>query len=94
MFGLTPVHLIIILVVVLLVVGPGKLPEVGAALGKSIREFRNATGDIRESVQLDAPAAPTPPAQPASTPLGAPEHVASAAPIDTTKPMSPPTNTL
>ena len=40
MGALTPAHLIIILVVALLVLGPGKLPETGAALGRSIRDFR------------------------------------------------------
>ena len=44
MFGLTPAHLIIILVIALIVVGPGKLPEVGSAIGKSIREFQKAVG--------------------------------------------------
>jgi sec-independent protein translocase protein TatA len=40
--GLTPTHLILVLAIALLVVGPGKLPEVGAALGRSIMEFRSA----------------------------------------------------
>jgi len=39
---LSPAHLIIILVVVVLVIGPGKLPETGAALGHAIRGFRRA----------------------------------------------------
>jgi sec-independent protein translocase protein TatA len=37
---LQPTHLILILVIVLIVFGPGKLPEVGGSLGKSIREFK------------------------------------------------------
>ena len=77
-----PVELVIILVIALLVIGPGKLPDVGSALGKSIREFRKAASDVQESVKLDAPiapAVPTPaaPAVPAPTP-GAP---APAAPV-------------
>jgi sec-independent protein translocase protein TatA len=32
-------HLLIILVITLIVIGPGKLPEVGGAIGKSFREF-------------------------------------------------------
>ncbi len=36
-------ELIIVLVIVILVFGVGKLPEVGGALGKGIREFRKAT---------------------------------------------------
>src|SRR5450756_1391186 len=55
MEGLSPLHLIIVLVIAVLVLGPGKLPEVGAALGKTIREFRKATTDVQESVRLDAP---------------------------------------
>lgn len=38
-----PMHLVIILVIVLIVFGPGKLPEIGSAVGKSIREFRSST---------------------------------------------------
>ena len=57
-----PVELVIILVIALLVIGPGKLPDVGSALGKSIREFRKAATDVQESVKLDAPIAPVAPA--------------------------------
>jgi sec-independent protein translocase protein TatA len=35
-------ELILILVIVLVIFGAGKLPQIGGALGKSIREFRNA----------------------------------------------------
>ncbi len=48
-----PVELIIILVIALLVLGPGKLPEVGAAFGKTIREFRKASSDIQDTANLD-----------------------------------------
>lgn len=44
-----PTELIIILVIALLVLGPGKLPDVGTALGKSIREFRKAASDVQEA---------------------------------------------
>lgn len=36
---------VILLVIVLMIFGVGKLPEVGAALGKAIREFRQATSE-------------------------------------------------
>ncbi len=39
-FNLGPWELLIILVIVMMIFGVGKLPEVGAALGKAIREFR------------------------------------------------------
>jgi sec-independent protein translocase protein TatA len=56
-----PLELIIILVIALLILGPGKLPEVGAAFGKTIREFRKASQDIQESTTLaPKPATPTP----------------------------------
>lgn len=53
-FGfLTPVSAGIILVVALVIFGPGKLPELGKALGKGIREFKSATDedDNKEEVK-------------------------------------------
>jgi sec-independent protein translocase protein TatA len=40
-----PMHLLFILVIALVVFGPGKLPELGAGLGKGIREFKKAMSD-------------------------------------------------
>lgn len=55
-----PVELIIVLVIALLVLGPGKLPEVGSAFGKTIREFKKASSDITDSTSLTStPATPT-----------------------------------
>ena len=45
MFGLGPTELIIVLVIVMLIFGVGKLSDIGGALGKSIREFRKSTMD-------------------------------------------------
>ena len=70
MEGLSPLHLVIVLVIAVLVLGPGKLPEVGEALGKTLREFRRATSDIAESARLDAAPAPAPAV--ASAPAAAP----------------------
>jgi sec-independent protein translocase protein TatA len=39
---LQPTHLLFILVIALLVLGPKRLPEVGRALGRGLRDFRNA----------------------------------------------------
>ena len=43
--NLGPTELIIILVIVLIVFGVGRLPEIGGAIGKSIKEFRNSAKD-------------------------------------------------
>src|SRR6188472_2956951 len=51
-FNVGPVELIIILVIALLILGPGKLPEVGSAFGKTIREFRKASSDIQETASV------------------------------------------
>jgi len=57
MGAITPVHLILILVVALLVLGPGKLPETGAALGRAIRDFRHAVDGTVEAATTTSDAA-------------------------------------
>jgi sec-independent protein translocase protein TatA len=42
--ALQPGHLIVVLVIVLLIFGPGKLPELGKAMGDGLRELKKATG--------------------------------------------------
>ena len=74
-----PLELVIILVIALLILGPGKLPDVGAALGKSIREFRKASTDVQEAVKIDT--SPMPVATPTT-----PAPVAAVA-----APVAPPT---
>ncbi|MFN2377894.1 MAG: twin-arginine translocase TatA/TatE family subunit [Candidatus Binatia bacterium] len=51
MFGIGPTELIVILVIALLVLGPKRLPELAAGLGKGLAEFRRATADI--NAELD-----------------------------------------
>ena len=49
MFGLLNIgiwQVVLVLVIALIVFGPGKLPEVGKAIGKTIREFKGATNAI------------------------------------------------
>jgi sec-independent protein translocase protein TatA len=48
MFGLGTPELIIILVLVLVIFGAGKLPEIGGALGKGMRSFRKAASERDE----------------------------------------------
>jgi sec-independent protein translocase protein TatA len=51
--GIGFTELIVILVIILILFGPGKLPEIGKALGKGIREFKDAQKDIKESIKKD-----------------------------------------
>ena len=46
-----PLELVIILVIALLILGPGRLPDVGAALGKGIREARKAATDVQDATK-------------------------------------------
>jgi sec-independent protein translocase protein TatA len=41
-----PMHLIVVLAIVLIVFGPGKLPEVGSALGEAIRNLKKALNEV------------------------------------------------
>jgi sec-independent protein translocase protein TatA len=43
-----PMHLLLILVIVLIIFGPGRLPEIGAGLGKSIKGFKKAMSEKDE----------------------------------------------
>jgi TatA/E family protein of Tat protein translocase len=88
-----PLELVIILVIALLILGPGKLPDVGAALGKSIREFRKASSDVQDAVKVDtsplAPAsAPAAPAPAVAAPVAAVEPVAAAAVTTPAEPVA------
>ncbi len=56
MFGfgrLGPMELILILVIALVIFGPKKLPEIGRAVGKAIREFKQSTSRIAEDLDID-----------------------------------------
>ena len=46
--------LILILVIALIVFGPKKLPEIGSAFGKTLREFKKSTNDIMDDVDSEA----------------------------------------
>jgi len=51
MFNIGPMELIVILLVALIIVGPKRLPEVGRSIGKSLRELRRATDEVRYSFE-------------------------------------------
>ncbi len=55
-----PMHLLVILVIVLIIFGPGKLPEFGSSIGKAIRGFKKSmdepeekSGNISESKKIE-----------------------------------------
>ncbi len=64
MFNIGPLELMVILIVALVVVGPKRLPEVGKTIGKSLREFRKATDEVKQSFDFnfDDDFEPDPPA--------------------------------
>ncbi len=66
-----PLHLVLILVVVLIIFGPGKLVDVGRALGQTVRE-------LRESVEAGQPVAPPVPVDASERPTA--EQPSSAPP--------------
>ena len=68
-------ELILIFLIVLLLFGGKKIPEIARGMGKGIREFRKAKEDIRDAIEyddIDSPASPAP-ASEASEASGAPE---------------------
>ncbi len=52
MFGIGPTELIIILIIALVIFGPGKLPELGAGLGRALREFQKASREIQNQIDI------------------------------------------
>jgi sec-independent protein translocase protein TatA len=58
MFGIGMPELIIILVIILIIFGAGKLPEIGAGMGKAIKSFKSATAETeappKEEIEEDA----------------------------------------
>jgi len=56
-----PIHwiwIVALLLVVLIVFGPGRLPELGGAVGKAMREFRKATTELTDEVKNSVDAKP------------------------------------
>ena len=76
-----PIHpfwIIAIIVVVLIVFGPGRLPELGGAVGKAMREFRKATSELTSDLTHSTQPAPAPPV--ATTPPAPPPAPTESAP--------------
>lgn len=53
MFGIGMPEMILIVVVALIVLGPKKLPELAKSLGRALREFKKATTELKESIDVD-----------------------------------------
>lgn len=53
MFGIGMPELILILAIALIVIGPKKLPGLAKSLGRAMREFKRATSEFKESIEID-----------------------------------------
>ena len=90
MFGIGVPELILILVVGLIVFGPGKLPEVGRSLGKGLREFRKASNALTQAINAPDPPPAAPAPQPAQQPPVA-QPIQTAQPVQETAQPAPAT---
>jgi sec-independent protein translocase protein TatA len=98
MGSLGPFEIIAILLVVLLLFGAKRIPEIARGLGKGIREFKDATNEIKQELNVDpprqqpprqihqspqpAPPAQAQPSQPVATEASAPPPPAPESPAD------------
>lgn len=53
MFGMGMPEILLILAIALIILGPKKLPEIAKSLGRGIAEFKKATSDFKQSVEVD-----------------------------------------
>ncbi|MBC7224526.1 MAG: twin-arginine translocase TatA/TatE family subunit [Anaerolineae bacterium] len=58
-FGIGPMEMVFILILALIIFGPGRLPEIGRAVGKSIRDFRAMTQEVTSQFSLELEEAST-----------------------------------
>ena len=54
MFGIGMPEMILILAIALIVIGPKKLPDLAKSLGRAMREFKRATNEFKETMQIDS----------------------------------------
>jgi len=53
MFGIGMPELLLLLAIALIVIGPKKLPDLAKSLGRAMREFKKATNEFKETIQID-----------------------------------------
>ncbi|OGO31934.1 MAG: twin arginine-targeting protein translocase TatB [Chloroflexi bacterium RBG_16_56_11] len=83
-FGIGGWEILLILIVVLIVVGPGKLPEIARTIGKTMRAIRKASSDITTTVTRELEATQNEP--PSHIPKKEIEALAVKSPAPTTQP--------
>ena len=54
MFGIGMPEMLLILAIALIVIGPKKLPDLAKSLGRALREFKKATSELKESLEIDS----------------------------------------
>lgn len=84
-------EIIAILVIVLVIFGPKRLPEIGRSLGKGIKEFKKSTSELQEHLTKEEPAAPKiETADKVAEPEKVAEPAATAEPVKASEPASTP----
>ncbi len=84
-----PVHIAFIVVVLLLVFGARRLPEIGRSLGSGMREFKDSlTGEAKPTLNAAAQQ-PAPPVAPPAQPVAQPAPPPAAAPLPAATPAPP-----
>ncbi len=54
MFGIGMPEMLVILALALIIIGPKKLPDLAKSLGRAMREFKRATNEFKETIQLES----------------------------------------
>ncbi|MBW1988245.1 MAG: twin-arginine translocase TatA/TatE family subunit, partial [Deltaproteobacteria bacterium] len=54
MFGISMPEVLVVLAIALIVIGPKRLPDLARSLGKGFAEFRRATQELRDNLDVDA----------------------------------------
>ena len=72
MFGIQPIHILIIVIVAILIFGASRLPEIGRGLGRAISEFRKGAKEMTENITEEAKKTPEASASNPNPPAPAP----------------------